>query len=86
MFHKQIEEEIVTNKTVYAIKDENGNYVHGNSIKKINGEYYYSPYICLEDGCIAYTNKIRVEEALTTLELHNRLGGLCHKFIITTVL
>ena len=85
MFHKQIEEEIVTNKTTYAIKDEKGNYVHGNSIKKINEKYYYSPYACLEDGCIAYTNKIRVEEAMDTLKLHNKLGGLGHKFIITFV-
>ena len=86
MFYKQIEEEIVTDsRKVYTIKDENDNYVHGNSIKKINEKYYYSPYSCLEDGCIAYTNKIRVEEALTILTLHNQLGGLGHKFIITLV-
>ena len=86
MFYKQTEEEIVTNKEkLYTIKDEKGNFVHGNSIKKIGKEFYYSPYASLKDGCVVYNNKIRVEKALDTLEIHNRAGKLGHKFIITLV-
>lgn len=70
---------------MYTIKDEKGNYVHGDSIKKIGKEYYYLPYISLKDGCIVYNNKIRVEKALNTLEIHNRLGKLGHKFIIAPI-
>jgi len=43
------------------------------------------PYESLKDGCIVYTNKIRVEKALNNLEIHNRLGELGHKFIIELV-
>jgi len=72
-------------KISYTITDEKGNYVHRNSIRKINGKFHYLSYKCIKDGCIVYTNKERVNEALDMLELHNQLGKLGHKFIITTL-
>jgi len=70
------------NIIMYTIKDEEGNYVHRNSIRKIDENYYYLSHTSLEDGCIVYTNEERVRNALDVLELHNKLGNLGHKFSI----
>jgi len=70
------------NIIMYTIKDEEGNYVHRNSIRGIGKNYYYLSYTSLEDGCIVYTSEERVINALDILELHNKLGNLGHKFSI----
>lgn len=66
-------------ETVWAIIDENGMYVHENSIKKCGDEYVYNDYPRMERG---YTSRERVQKALECLKLHNTYGGLNHKFQI----
>jgi hypothetical protein len=47
--------------------------------------FYYLPYKSLNDGCVVYTNKIKAEEALSNLELHNNVGKLGHMFSIVEI-
>lgn len=71
--------------TVWCIQDENGHYVHRDSIRKVGKEYYYLSYQNLSDGCRVYTKRGRVEEALENLNLHNQCGCLGHEFTIVPV-
>jgi hypothetical protein len=66
----------------WCIIDENNQYVHRDSIKKVcNNLYVYTSYPQIERGYVTYE---AVNTALNNLQLHNNLGNLGHTFKIIT--
>ncbi len=67
----------------WCIIDENNQYVHKDSIKKVNrNEYTYTYYSRMERS---YPNKEMANIALSILNLHNVVGKLGHDFKIIKV-
>lgn len=76
---KNVQKEINSNVR-YILLDEEGKFVHANSIRKISGgNYIYTTYDRPER---AYTTIEAAKIALFNLELHNEKSNLGHSFKI----
>lgn len=67
------------NSMRYCLQDENGLFVYGRSIKKCGSEFFYLPTERVDRW---YPTLDMVEKALECLNLHNKVGGLGHRFKI----
>ena len=69
-------------KSIWIIKDQNGNIAHRNSIGKIKHGWIYIAYKTFSEDCRGYITKEQAEKALLKLNKMRLIAGLDYDFHI----